>query len=52
LACDEGGEEKILSKASLEEFFKPSLSEGSREMLNAVMQDDMVCLSSPSPLSC
>ncbi|KAH6843609.1 beta-lactamase/transpeptidase-like protein [Alternaria alternata] len=41
LACDEGGEGKILSKASLEEFFKPQLSEGSREMLNAVVQDDM-----------
>ncbi|KAL1793726.1 hypothetical protein ACET3X_008708 [Alternaria dauci] len=41
LACDEGGEGKILSKASLDEFFKPQLSEGSREMLNAVVQDDM-----------
>jgi CubicO group peptidase (beta-lactamase class C family) len=42
LVCDE--EEKILKKASLEEFFRPQLGEGSSVALNAVLQDDMVSL--------
>jgi CubicO group peptidase (beta-lactamase class C family) len=58
LDCDDGGEGKVLSKQSVEEFFKPQLGEGSREMLNAVVEDEMVCLSSrflhyiPHPRSC
>ncbi|KAI4681346.1 uncharacterized protein J4E84_007582 [Alternaria hordeiaustralica] len=40
LDCDEGGEGKVLGKESLEVFFKPQLGDGSRAMLNAVVQDD------------
>lgn len=40
LICDEN--EKILKKASLEEFFRPQLGEGSSAALNAVLEDDMV----------
>ncbi|OAL50922.1 beta-lactamase/transpeptidase-like protein [Pyrenochaeta sp. DS3sAY3a] len=40
LVCDE--DEKILKRASLEEFFKPQLGEGSSVALNAMLQDDMV----------
>lgn len=40
LTCDEN--EKILKKATLEEFFRPQLGEGSAASLNAVLQDDMV----------
>lgn len=40
LICDEN--EKLLKKASLEEFFKPQLGEGSSMALNAILQDDMV----------
>ncbi|KAH7345876.1 beta-lactamase/transpeptidase-like protein [Pyrenochaeta sp. MPI-SDFR-AT-0127] len=40
LTCDEN--EKILTKSSLEEFFKPQLGKGSSATLNAVLQDDMV----------
>lgn len=40
LTTDEN--EKILKKASVEEFFKPQLGEGSSGMLNMVLQDDMV----------
>jgi CubicO group peptidase (beta-lactamase class C family) len=43
LTADE--DEKILKKSTVEEFFKPQLGEGSRAMLNTVLQDDMVCLS-------
>ncbi|KAF1915426.1 beta-lactamase/transpeptidase-like protein [Ampelomyces quisqualis] len=39
LTADEN--EKILKKKTVEEFFKPQLGEGSRVMLNAVLQDDM-----------
>jgi CubicO group peptidase (beta-lactamase class C family) len=42
LTADE--DEKILKRGSVEEFFKPQLGEGSRKMLNAVLQDDMVSL--------
>ena len=34
-------DEKILKKQTVEEFFKPQLGEGSRGMLNMVLQDDM-----------
>jgi CubicO group peptidase (beta-lactamase class C family) len=40
LTTDEN--EKILKKASVEEFFKPQLGKGSAGMLNMVLQDDMV----------
>ena len=48
LDCDEGGEGRVLSKESLETFFKPQLGDGSRAMLNAVVQDDAASLSSYS----
>lgn len=35
--------EKLLKKASLEEFFKPQLGQGSKMTMNAILQDDMVC---------
>lgn len=38
--------ERILKKASLEEFFRPQLGKGSAAALNAVLQDDMVSLRS------
>jgi CubicO group peptidase (beta-lactamase class C family) len=41
LTTDEN--EKVLKKASVEEFFKPQLGKGSSGMLNMVLQDDMVC---------
>jgi CubicO group peptidase (beta-lactamase class C family) len=37
-------DEKILKKATVEEFFKPQLGEGSKAMLNMMLQDDMVSL--------
>ncbi|KAF1850833.1 beta-lactamase/transpeptidase-like protein, partial [Cucurbitaria berberidis CBS 394.84] len=40
LTCDE--DEKLLKKASLEEFFKPQLGEGSSAALNAFLQNDMM----------
>lgn len=40
LVCDEN--EKLFSKATLEDFFTPQLSEESSTVLNAVLQDDMV----------
>jgi CubicO group peptidase (beta-lactamase class C family) len=40
----------VLSEESLNELFKPQLGDGSREMLNAVVQDDMVCLPPSFPL--
>lgn len=35
-----GADEKILKKSTVEEFFKPQLGEGSKAMLNMVLQDD------------
>jgi CubicO group peptidase (beta-lactamase class C family) len=35
-------DEKILKKETLEVFFAPNLGEGSKKMLNMVLQDDMV----------
>jgi hypothetical protein len=48
LDCDSEGEGKILSKASVDELFKPQLGEGSKATLNAVLQDEMVCCLPPS----
>ncbi|KAF1946994.1 beta-lactamase/transpeptidase-like protein [Clathrospora elynae] len=43
LTCDEEKEKKknMLSKASLDEFFKPQLGEGSKQALNAMLQNEM-----------
>ncbi|KAJ4367177.1 hypothetical protein N0V83_007707, partial [Neocucurbitaria cava] len=39
LTCDE--DEKILTKGSIEEFFRPQLGQGSKRTLNEFLQDDM-----------
>lgn len=39
LVCDE--REVLLQRASVEEFFRPQLGDGSKAMLNAILQDDM-----------
>lgn len=39
-----GADEKILKKSTVEEFFKPQLGEGSKKMLNMMLQDDYVSL--------
>lgn len=41
LTSDE--DEKVLKKATIEEFFKPQLGEESRAALNALLQFEMVC---------
>jgi CubicO group peptidase (beta-lactamase class C family) len=46
LTSDEN--EKILKKATAEELFKPQLGEGSRAMLNMMLQDDTVSVFSMS----
>jgi CubicO group peptidase (beta-lactamase class C family) len=38
-------DEKILKKETVEMFFAPQLGEGSKAMLNAILQDDMVSCS-------
>ena len=43
LRCGEGKEGDILSKESIDEMFKPQLTEKSTESINSTLKDDLVC---------